>query len=64
MALFTICATDHERLARPCAVVEAVSAADAMQQAEQLRRTAEIGFVPAVAHLSARRASRREARVA
>lgn len=62
MALFTICATNREHTARPCAVIEAVSQADAMRRAKQLRQSGDIGFVPEDVHLTARRSSRREAR--
>lgn len=61
MALFTICATTLDKTARACAVVQAVSVADAMRKAQRMRRAGDLEHVPRTALLTARRASRREA---
>lgn len=61
MALYALCGTTSGILARPCALVEAASAGEALRAGEKMRRNGDLLFLPAALHMSARRASRREA---
>jgi hypothetical protein len=60
MALYTVCATTPYRPAAPCALIEAASDDAAMREAERLREAHYLDFLPEDAHLSVRRAARRE----
>jgi hypothetical protein len=62
MALHTVCGTNERNAAKPLAIIEALGPNEALRKIEAMRRLGEFAWLPSRVLLTARRATRSEAK--